>query len=59
MRKKPWAKRELKTIRSLVLHKETLRRLEKSELQCVNGGGVIHLPVGVAPDTNPSNCGSC
>ena len=59
MRRKPEAKRELKTIHSLVLHRETLRHLEKSELRSVNGGGVIRLPVGVAPDTNPSNCGSC
>ena len=59
MRKKSWSKRELKTIHSLVLHKETLRRLEKSELQSVIGKGGLHLPVGVAADTNPSNCASC
>ena len=37
----------------LALHRETLRRLESSELQGVVGGARIRVPVGVADDTTP------
>jgi hypothetical protein len=56
MRKRQWAKKELKRVHLLAIHKETLQRLEKSEVQWVNGGGVLRLPVGVVGDTSPSNC---
>jgi hypothetical protein len=56
MRKTQWAKKGLKRVHLLAIHRETLQRLEKSEVQWVNGGGVLHLPVGAPGDSNPSNC---
>ncbi len=38
---------------SLVLRRETLRRLEASDLERVAGGLRIHIPVGFADDTTP------
>jgi len=37
----------------LALHRETLRRLENSELQGVAGGARIYKPVGFDDDTTP------
>jgi hypothetical protein len=48
MKKQTGTKKELKSARVLVLHTETLRWM--------NGGGGLHLPVGVAGDTNLTNC---
>ena len=43
---------KLKTV-SLGLHKETLRRLDDSQIKGVAGGGRIRVPVGHADDTTP------
>jgi hypothetical protein len=45
-------KKSLKT-GSLALRKETLRQLEKSELQHVGGGARIYIPIGHADNTTP------
>jgi hypothetical protein len=37
----------------LALRKETLRRLDDSQLQGVAGAGRIRVPVGFAEDTTP------
>lgn len=37
----------------LGLHKETLRRLDDSQMQAVAGGGRVRIPVGIADDTTP------
>ena len=48
-------KRQSKTKKTsgLTLHKETLRRLKRSELQRVAGAGRVHIPIGFADDTTP------
>lgn len=51
MEKKP-LKTKQKTS-SLALRKETLRQLEKSELQHVDGGAKMWVPIGRADDTTP------
>jgi hypothetical protein len=38
---------------SLVLRRETLRRLDASDLERVAGGGRIRIPIGWADDTTP------
>ncbi|MFL6260014.1 MAG: hypothetical protein ACJ76Y_09905 [Thermoanaerobaculia bacterium] len=48
-------KNQLKTKKSsrFAFHKETLRRLEDSELQGVAGAARTYKPVGFAEDTTP------
>ena len=38
---------------SLGLKRETLRRLDDSQMQAVAGGGRLRVPIGYADDTTP------